>query len=184
MRSITTGGEDSALEILFAEIFKEYEYSLYMLALRLTKSDQQAKDILQEVFMKLWENRGQIRHIENIEAWLYRLTENKVIDYLRKVAADRRLKNAVWNGSQQFLNQTELQLSQKEYALIIRKAIDRLPPQRKRIYQLKNEKELSYEEIARELNISRHTVKNHLSSALQSIKNFFVKTTKSIMFIF
>ena len=177
MRPIITTDEN-ALEQLFTDIFKEHEYALYTLALRLTKSDQHAKDIIQDVFLKLWECRHSIQSIENLEAWLYRITENKVIDHLRKTAADGRLKDAAWSSMQQMLNETEGLISAKEYNLIISKAIDRLPPQRKLIYQLNKEKELSYQEIADELNISRHTVKNQLSTALQSIRSFFAKTIK------
>jgi len=178
MRPIITNGDENALEQLFTEIFKEHEYPLYTLALRLTKSDQYAKDIIQEVFLKLWEHRDSIQSIENIGAWLYRITENKVIDHLRKTAADGRLKDAAWNALQEILNETEALISTKEYNLIISKAIDRLPPQRKLIYHMNKEKELSYQEIADELNISRHTVKNQLSTALQSIRSFFTKTVK------
>jgi len=178
MRPIITNGDENALEQLFTDIFKEHEYALYTLALRLTKSDQYAKDIIQDVFLKLWECRHSIQSIENIEAWLYRITENKVIDHLRKTAADSRLKEAVWIALQQILNDTESLISVKEYNLIISKAIDRLPPQRKLIYHMNKEKELSYQEIADELHISRHTVKNQLSTALQSIRSFFTKTVK------
>jgi RNA polymerase sigma-70 factor (ECF subfamily) len=168
--------KENALELLFAEIFKEHEYTLYMLALRLSKSDQQAKDIIQEVFLKLWEHRDSINSIDNIEAWLYRVTENKVIDFLRKTAADNRLKETIWNNLQQSLNETEARVSAREYNHIIQKAIDRLPPQRKLIYQLSKEKGLNYQEIASELRISRHTVKNHLFTAVQSIRHFFSKS--------
>ncbi len=181
MRPATTHADENALEQLFTEIFKEHEYALFTLALKMTKSDQYAKDIIQEVFLKLWECRHSIQSIENMEAWLYRITENKVIDHLRKTAADGRLKDAVWNSIQQILNDTEALISVKEYNLIISKAIDRLPPQRKLIYHLNKEKELSYQEIADELHISRHTVKNQLFTALQSIRSFFMKTAKMIL---
>ncbi len=164
---------ENALELLFAQIFKEHEYMLYTLALRLTKSDQQAKDIIQEVFLKLWEHRDNISGIGNMEAWLYRVTENKVIDFLRKSATDDRLKETIWNNLQQALNETEALVCAREYHQIIQKAIDRLPPQRKLVYQLNKEKGLNYQEIADELQISRHTVKNHLYTAIQSLRRFF-----------
>jgi RNA polymerase sigma factor (sigma-70 family) len=82
--------EEHTLELLFADLFKKHEYRLHTLVLKLTRSDQYARDIIQEVFLKLWEHRNNIHTIHNIEAWLYRLTENKVIDFLRKAAADSR----------------------------------------------------------------------------------------------
>lgn len=171
------------LELIFAGIFKTYEYRLYALAVKLTKSDLYARDIIQEVFLKLWEHRESISSIDNIEAWLYRLTENKVIDFLRKAAADGRLKEALWNklpGNQQSVHAVEV----KEYDHIIQKAIDQLPSQRKLIYYLNREEGLNYQQIANELHISRHTVKNQLSTALQSIRRFLAQGTRFFSLFF
>jgi len=117
-------GEEHALELLFAELFKKHECRLHTLALRLTKSDNYARDIIQEVFLKLWEHRHHIHTIHNIEAWLYRLTENKVIDFLRKAAADSRLKEAIWKNLPDHFNETEDLVALKEYNAIIQKAIE------------------------------------------------------------
>lgn len=167
-------GHENKLELLFAGIFKTYECRLYALAFKMTKSDLYAKDIIQEVFLKLWEHRASIHSIDNIEAWLYRLTENKVIDFLRKAAADGRLKEALWSKLPAH-PEMEHGMEVKEYSYIIQKAIDQLPPQRKLIYYLNREEGLNYQQIANELHISRHTVKNQLSTALQSIRRFLVQ---------
>jgi RNA polymerase sigma-70 factor (ECF subfamily) len=173
---------ENELELLFTGIFKTYEYRLYALALKLTKSDLYAKDIIQEVFLKLWEHRSSIHSIENIEAWLCRLTENKVIDFLRKAAADGRLKETLWNK----LPNPEIEhtVEVKEYDHIIQKAIDQLPPQRKLIYYLNREEGLNYQQIANELHISRHTFKNQLSNALQSIRRFLTQGTRFLGLFF
>jgi len=151
---------------------------LYMLALRLTKSDQYAKDIIQEVFLKLWTQWDRIHEIENMEAWLYRLTENKVVDFLRKVSADTRLKQAIWHNLHEIINEPQAQVEAKECNQIIQKAIDQLPPQRRIIYRLNRERGMNYREIAGELHLSRHTVKNQLSSALRSIRSFVTNSMK------
>jgi RNA polymerase sigma-70 factor (ECF subfamily) len=171
------------MESLFSEIFREHEHRLYILAYRLTKSDLYAKDIIQEVFLKLWECRENIHTINNIEAWLYRLTENKTIDFLRKTAADTRLKDAIWNKMQEIVNEAEICVAVKEYNQIIQKAISQLPPQRKLVYQLYKEEGLNYKQIADELHISRHTVKNHLFTAVRSVRNFLAKNVK-LFFLF
>ena len=167
----------------FAEIFREHEQQLYTLALRLTKSDQVAKDIIQEVFMKLWEHRNNIHAIRNMEAWLYKLTDNKIIDFLRKVSVDERLKKRIWDQVQQIVNETELNLEAKECNDIIQKAIEQLPAQRRLIYGLNKEKGMNYQQIATELQLSKHTVKNQLFSAVQSVRRFITKSAK-IFFAF
>jgi RNA polymerase sigma-70 factor (ECF subfamily) len=166
------------LEELFSGIFRQHEQGLYTLALRLTKSPETAKDIIQEVFIKLWEQRNNLATIKNKEAWLYKLTENKVIDFLRKAAADDRLKKRIWDNLQQILNDTEQHLEVKEYNEVIQRAIDLLPPQRRLIYQLNKNEGMDYQEIATELQLSKHTVKNQLFSAVQSVRRFISKNTK------
>lgn len=170
--------EEHSLELLFADLFRKHEYRLHTLVLKLTRSNQYARDIIQEVFLKLWEHRYQIHTIQNVEAWLYRLTENKVIDFLRKAAADSRLKEAIWKNQAASLNETEDHVTAREYGQIIQQAVDQLPPQRKLIYQLNREKGLNYQEIADRLAISKHTVKNQLSTALQSIRQFLNRSAR------
>jgi RNA polymerase sigma-70 factor (family 1) len=177
-------GEEHAFEMLFADLFKKHEYRLHTLVLKLTRSDQYARDIIQEVFLKLWEHRYNIHTIHNIEAWLYRLTENKVIDFLRKAAADSRLKEAIWKNQPEQLNETEENVVAREYNQIIQKAVDQLPPQRKLIYYLNREKGLNYQEIADHLAISKHTVKNQLSTALQSIRLYLLKSARLFFLLF
>jgi len=113
-----------------------------------------------------------------MEAWLYRLTENKVIDFLRKVSADSRLKKTIWHQLQQIINEAELCIAAKEYNQIIQKAIDNLPPQRKLIYRLNKENGMNYKQIADELQISKHTVKNQLFVAVQSVRRFLSQNVK------
>ncbi len=180
----TSENSEKALELLFVDVFRQHESRLYALARKLTKSDLFAGDIIQEVFIRLWEQREQLSAIDNMEAWLYRLTENKVIDFLRKAAADDRLRDALWQSLAHNAQETESQVVAREYHRMLRKAIESLPPQRRLIYQLNREEGLNYRQIADELRISRHTVKNQLSTALQSIRSFILKTSGPLSLLF
>lgn len=164
------------LELQFMQIFRRHEGRLHALALKLTKSETYAQDVIQDVFIKLWEQRESFGQIRNMDAWLYRLTENRVIDFLRKAAADERLRQSVWEAMPANAQATAAVVEAREYHHILQKAIDRLPPQRRLIYCLNREQGLNYQEIAEELKISRHTVKNQLSTALQAIRSFVAKT--------
>jgi RNA polymerase sigma-70 factor (family 1) len=166
---INTNSKDG-FEAQFAFLVKEYEHALRIFAFRVTKCEQLAKDVVQEVFLKLWEHRETINQIENAGAWLYRVTENKLIDHLRKVAADKRLRQKTWNSIRDSSNETEIALLAKESEHFILKAIESLPEQRKKIYRLNREQLLNYNQIAQTLRISKHTVKNQLSSALQNLR--------------
>jgi RNA polymerase sigma-70 factor (family 1) len=174
---------DHNFEILFADAFRKYESKLYSLALRLTRSDLYAKDIIQDVFLKLWEHRSEFHSIINMEAWLYRSTENKIIDLLRKAAADSRLRNALWNNTAGPVHEEESRITAKEYEQVIRKAIEQLPPQRKLIYHLNKEQGMTCSEIADKLSLSRNTVRNQLFTALKSLRGFFSKNIRQLFFL-
>ncbi|HEY2350506.1 MAG TPA: RNA polymerase sigma-70 factor [Puia sp.] len=169
--SFSNTGDDFECE--FARLLKEHEHALRVLAFRVTKCEQIAKDIVQDVFLKLWEHRDRYQTIDNIGAWLYRVTENKLIDYLRKTAADKKLRQKTWNRIQEISNETELNIAAKESEKILSRGIDHLPAQRKLIYRMNREQLLNYDEIARELHISRHTVKNQICNALHSLRDLF-----------
>ena len=79
---------------------------------------------MQDVFLKLWEHRDHFHQIENIGAWLYRVTENKLIDHLRKTAAEKRLSQKTWNRIREISNETELDLAAKESEKILSEAIE------------------------------------------------------------
>jgi RNA polymerase sigma-70 factor (ECF subfamily) len=158
-------------EAEFAHLVKEHERYLQIFAFRVTKCEQLAKDVVQDVFLKLWEHRAQYHEIENIQAWLYRVTENKLIDLLRKTAADKRLRQKTWNSIREITNETEMNLVAKESGQFISRAVNKLPEQRKIIYKLNREQFLDYNQIARFLRISRHTVKNQISLALHNLRD-------------
>lgn len=170
----TQQSEEDSLHLLFNDIFVSYEKPLFKLAFNLTKDKDVARDIIHDVFMKLWEIRHQLHEIQSVESFLFILTRNKVMDYLRKVSSDARLKQAIWESMQDLLAEDPKGIEEKEFQTGLQQAIDQLPPQRKAIYQLRDEG-YPYQEIADQLQISRHTVKNQISSAIKSIRQVMEK---------
>lgn len=161
---------DEKLSRLFASIFRQYQQSVYRMAYRVTKSPQQASDIVQEVFLKLWEHRHSISEIKNMDAWLSRVVRNKLTDFLRKAAADDRLRASLWRKVQCRQSDTEQPLEVKESDMLVHDAVEQLPDQRRIVYRLNRETGLSYQEIADQLSISKHTVKNQLYLAIRFLQ--------------
>lgn len=161
--------QEESLRLLFNDIFLSYERALFKLAVHLTKDSHVARDIVHDVFMKLWEIRFQLQEIKSVESFLFILTRNKVMDYLRKVSSDTKLKKAIWESMQQLVHEEDNNMENKEFLIQLQRAIDQLPPQRKAVYLMRDEG-YSYNEIASELHISRHTVKNQVSAAIKTIR--------------
>ena len=109
------GADDASLRLLFNDIFRSYEQPLFRLAANLCKDDSMARDIIHDVFLKLWEIRQQLHEIESIEAFLFTMTRNRIMDYLRKVASDARLKQTLWESMQHAATTQTNTAEEKEY---------------------------------------------------------------------
>ncbi len=168
--NFTPDSSKDMLEQLFNELFREYEHSLYLFAFKMLKSDMAAKDIIQDVFLKLWLIRDKFPEIKNISSFLYRLTENKVIDHLRASASDQRKRHALWCRLHQSSEQNVgINVEAREYHAIIQQAIEQLPPQRRAVYLLSQAEDKPRKEIASLLQISPNTVRNQLAKAIENI---------------
>ena len=164
------GIDEKRLVVLFTSVFNQYHQQLHRIAFTVTKSGMQAGDIVQDVFVKLWEHRNELPTLLNAEAWLHRVLRNKLVDFLRKAAADERLRAAVWTSLSQAADNPYQALEAREAVKILQKAVQELPEQRQLVYRLNRESGLSYQEIAEELSISKHTVKNQISLALRFLQ--------------
>ncbi|WP_437920636.1 RNA polymerase sigma-70 factor [Sphingobacterium sp. LRF_L2] len=164
--------DEEALGLLFKDLFYAYEAPLYKLALQLAKDSDVARDIVNDVFLKLWEIRDQLDEIRSIESFLFTMTRNKIMDYLRKVSSEERLRKAIWESMQELVDPVNISVEAKEFQRILHETVDNLPQQRKKIYQLRDDG-YSYNEIAEKMHLSPHTVKNQISAAIKSLKKAF-----------
>lgn len=166
----------------FTEIFYHYTQRLYSFILIKTKSEDLTEEIIQEVFIKIWDKREKFSEVENFESYLYTLASNKIYDFYRKMASEDKLKKMVFQSMKDYSNITtetlDLKYSQEE----LTKALDRLPPQQKKIFLLSRQQGLNHMEIAEQLQISPSTVNNHLTVALRSLKNY-IQSTQADSFI-
>lgn len=177
------GNHEDVQEQLFQELFREYEHRLYVFIMKILRSDATARDIIQDVFLKLWIIRSKLPEIENINAFLYRLTENRVYDHLRAAATRQEYRKALWDQLQKANNGEEQLLEKKEYHSIIRDAIRHLPPQRRMVYLLNKDEGLKQKEIAEKLQLSPNTVRNHLAEAIRQIGSYVKKNISGLLSI-
>jgi len=166
-----SGGYDehASHEDIFNCLFKEHEKSLYERILPLCKCDHFAKDIIQDIFLKLWINRDILNEIHDIKAYLYTMAENRLFNLFKRAACDRKVKMAIWNKSKSSANVTEQQVLLKEWESLFEKAVNELPQQRRIVYKLHKEG-YSYNEISESQGISKHTIKNQVYAAVKQIK--------------
>lgn len=158
----------------FQAVFDKYYNSLCNYALTFTKSADTSEDIVQELFVKIWEDRRDLLSDDTIRYYLFTATRNNCITWLRG------RKNAVileWND-QDHESMTEPDFSghrdpeKGTDPALLKQAIDRLPPKCREVFLLSRFSNMSYKEIAASLGISAKTVENQLGKALRMLRTF------------
>ena len=154
----------------FQELYNQYHQPLYHYVLRFVKSPALAEDVLQDVFLKIWEIRSRIDPELSFKAYLYRISRNSVFKLLKKIAVDENLRVQVLKQFSQSVADADLKVLWQQYEELLHAAINRLPPQRQKVFRLCREEGKTYEQVADELGISRNTVKEHMVLAMKLIR--------------
>ncbi len=162
-------------EIAFTKLFYAYKNKLYSFILQLTGSAAMAEDVVQETFLKVWRNRAAFSALENFNAYLFKIAQNDAINGLRRQSRGYLIMSAI-EREKTDSNDIEDILTGKEMKAVLQQAVDRLPPQQRRVFELSRNEGLKYEEIANQLNISVSTVRNHMVQALKTIREFITSS--------
>jgi RNA polymerase sigma factor (sigma-70 family) len=110
-----------------------------------------------------------------MKSYLFTITRNKTISFLKKAANNKKLREEIFYRSQKSVNSTERYMREEELKTVKKEALDLLSPRRRLIFEMSRNDGKSYKEIARELGISQNTVKNQMSMALEILREFLRK---------
>jgi RNA polymerase sigma-70 factor (family 1) len=171
-------------EQAFERVYKIYSARLYCNLLKLVKSESEAQEILQDVFLKVWDNRQNIDIEKSFRSWIFKIAENKVYDFFRKVARDKKKEAQLLAiASSEYAPVEELLLTD-ENAAILRKAIESLPPQRQQVFRLCKLEGKSYKEVSELLGISVSTISDHIVKATKAIRSHFEDNEQAFWALF
>jgi RNA polymerase sigma-70 factor (ECF subfamily) len=162
-------------EEAFEEIYKFYAPRIYSKLVRMLKSEEIAQEILQDVFLIVWESRKKLDPEKSFSSYLFCIATNKCYDHFRKLLSDKK-----WRQRQLKNQTTELtiedQIINKESAWKLYHAIDALPPRRKLVFRLCKVEGKSYEEVSIRLGISLSTISDHIVKANLFIRSELMKS--------
>lgn len=159
-------------EYAFAAVFDRYNRLLYTIAYRFLKSEEEAEDAVQHLFMKFWEQRETFSFESGIRSLLFTILKNYILNELRhRSLVFEKLyeisQQMDEEGGEDFL----IRFEQSELKKSLRVAIDKLPPQKQKICLLKIEYGLSNQEIADKMGITVPTVKSHYTQAIKALRS-------------
>lgn len=176
-----TADNDSSLSIkikngeklAFKQLFDRYAPRIYNFSLSYLSEKDDAEELVQEVFLKIWEKREMLDPSKNIKAFVFKIAVNIIYDFVRR----RNIEQAFADYSKlQFKpdeNFTWHDVIFNEMQQNLDKFLKQLPVQQQKIFRLNKIEGYSSSEIAKEMNLSKRTVENHLYRAISALKEHF-----------
>lgn len=168
----------------FNELYKRYSPKVYNFTLKHLEHEEDVKDLVQEVFITIWNRREDIDEKQSFNGYLFTITLNSIRKFYRKKVRNRKLAEHWLSSESHNSNITLDTINYRSINEIAQKIIDKLPPKRKEVFILSREKGLRNEEIAEKMNISKKTVENHLNLALRELRKQLVQESLMIILFF
>jgi RNA polymerase sigma-70 factor (ECF subfamily) len=157
--------DHGAFDMLFTEYYPRVKSFLF----GFVKDRETASDLAQDIFFKVWVNRENLSRIASFKAYLFRMARNMVYDYFEHIDVMEKYGLEQQEHEERSYSMEE-EIYARELTLLIDIIVDRMPPQRKRIFIMSRKEGLSNEEISGILKINKRTVENHITQALQDIR--------------
>jgi len=157
--------------LAFDLIYEMFSHKLFSFVFKILKNEAEVDDIVQEVFVKIWESRNKLEDYKLLNSYIFTIAYNSSIDLIRKRISNEKYIEVLRNSS--IINIAPSIISQIEYNELnaqVEKLISDLPDRQKQVYLLHREEGLTYPEIAEHLGISKNTVENHMVKALKYLR--------------
>ncbi|MCE5344805.1 MAG: RNA polymerase sigma-70 factor [Bacteroidales bacterium] len=161
----------------FDTIYHQYSKRIYNFAYGLIKDQDTAAEIVQEIFVNLWEKHEQVNIELNFKNYIFTITYNSIRKYYRNKSIETRVKDYLLNNTPEIIENTDGGIIFNELLDLANKTIEKLPPKRKMVYKLSRQEGIKIKEIARRLDISTRTAENHLAKALKYLEEELAGST-------
>ncbi|HEV2482124.1 MAG TPA: RNA polymerase sigma-70 factor [Puia sp.] len=158
-------------EYAFTQIFDHYRDKVYSVAWHFLRSSAPAEEIVQDVFLKIWLKRQDLRTVRHPENYLFILARNLLLDHLKSMSHETAARKH-WPFSSTVIDDSDHRLRQSECEELLSEALEQLPQRQKEVYLMARTQGLSHEIIAGELQLSRLTVKKHMAEALKFLRKY------------
>jgi RNA polymerase sigma-70 factor (ECF subfamily) len=156
----------------FDSLYWKYHGAVYRNIFKFVKDDVVTEDILQDVFARLWEKRQDIEPDQSVSGWLFVISFNMCVSFVRKKLREQAFhKNIFQTDADDAIAIERKNIDEEQYHLL-EQAISTLSPKKRTIVTRCKLEGKTYEEVANELNISRNTVKEHLSAAMIKLNDY------------
>lgn len=168
----------------FTQFYSSHLNSLYKYIYLFTRSKEETEEIIQDVFIKVWEHREKLTGLDSAKHYLMQIAKNKIIDQVRSLQIRQRVLSEIRRSKGAFNTATGDECAYREYYKVVQQAIDKLPPKRQLIFRMNVENGLSYDEIAKQLKISKSVVQKQSYSASHFVRKYLFEHAEIAFFLF
>jgi RNA polymerase sigma-70 factor (family 1) len=161
----------------YTTLYSRYLDTLFQYILLFAGSRETAEGITQEVFLRIWEKRAGMGEVESFKAYLFRAAKNQLINHINREKIWVRVAGRLGEtgGNTGNTEDTQHQVDYHQAQTLLRQAIQQLPPKRKQVFLLSTEENLSLDEIAAHMGISKNVVKKQLYDAYASVRAYLTE---------
>ncbi|WP_346070392.1 RNA polymerase sigma factor [Sphingobacterium siyangense] len=156
--------------LAFEQLYNKYHPNLIGHLIRLLKSTDLAKEVLQDTFMAVWEHRGSIDTERPLKAYLFKTATNNTFNIFKKAAHDVKYRKYLYPIIEAGYEHIEVQLFEKENGQLLEKLLSKMSEKQREVFVLCKIEGKSYEEASKELNISINTIHTHIKRANHFLK--------------
>ena len=157
--------------LAFDRVYELFSHKLFSFVFKILKNEAEADDIVQEVFVKIWESRHKLVDYKSLSSYIFTIAYNHSIDLIRKRINNTKYLEHLKNSASICVSPTTVtQIEFGELSKQVERLIANLPERQKQVYLLHREDGLNYPEIAEKLGISKNTVENHMAKALKYLR--------------
>jgi RNA polymerase sigma-70 factor (ECF subfamily) len=157
----------------YRELFERYAPRIYKFSLSYLKNEADAEELVQDVFLKIWDKRVTLDLSKNIKAFIFKMAVNSIYDFMRRKNIEHAFQDFTRTGEKTHGESTWDTVIWEEMLSNLDELVKQMPEQRRRIFQMSREEGLSNDEIAKELNLSKRTVENQLYRAIAFLKKHY-----------
>ncbi len=154
----------------FESLFKELYAPMYRYAFGLLSDEIQAEEVVQNVFLKLWQQRSQIKIETNMKSYLYRAVHNQSMNILSHEKVKEKYQHYAKSQSVQYAETPIEAIYTKELKAHIANAMMKIPEKCRTVFHLSRQEDMTYKAIAEQLGIAVKTVENQMSKALRILR--------------
>ncbi|MDR3714550.1 MAG: sigma-70 family RNA polymerase sigma factor [Puia sp.] len=165
---LISGGDEQA----FCRFYHQANSGIYNAVMTYVKDEHAAREIVQIVFIRIWDQRRLLRDVRSLKDYLFILARNTVFDHFRKITLETSRLAYLREDVPALHNNVLVSMQERECGQLLRQVISRLPSQQRQAYLMASEQEMSYEEIADRMQVSRLTVKRHLELARRFVRKY------------